>query len=126
MINCTEPWARAYAVTTIEAAPTLTPRSAEICGNSESDTRTIDWLAKEASASSVMALVALARETGGVEGKVDSGGFGRLSTALSLTWPFFPAKAGIQRGLWLMILDSRNRRAQARRPSDGYAREWVE
>src|SRR6478609_4112733 len=81
MINCTEPWARAYAVTTIEAAPTLTPRSAEICGNSESDTRTIDWLAKEASASSVMALVALPRKTGGVEGKVDSGGLDGLSTA---------------------------------------------
>jgi valyl-tRNA synthetase len=72
-------------VTTIEAAPTLTPRSAEICGNSESDTRTIDWLAKEASASSVMALVALPRETGGVEGKVDSGGLDGLSTARTIS-----------------------------------------
>src|SRR6478672_3798244 len=85
MINCTEPWARAYAVTTIEAAPTLTPKSAEICGNNESDTRTIDWLAKEASASSVMALVALPRETGGVEGKVDSGGLDGLSTARTIS-----------------------------------------
>jgi hypothetical protein len=72
-------------VTTIEAAPTLTPKSAEICGNSESDTRTIDWLAKEASASRVMALVALPRETGGVGAKVDSGGLGGLSTAQLLT-----------------------------------------
>ena len=59
-------------MTTIEAAPTLTPRSADICGSRESDTRTIDWLAKEATASSVMALVALPRETGGVGDKVDS------------------------------------------------------
>ena len=56
-------------MTTIEAAPTLTPRSAAICGSSESDTRTIDWLAKEASASSVMAEVALPREAGGVGGQ---------------------------------------------------------
>jgi hypothetical protein len=35
-----------------------------ICGNSESETRTIDWLAKEASASSVMAEVVLPRGTG--------------------------------------------------------------
>ena len=69
-----------------------------------------------------MAEVALPRLAVGVWDKVDSGGFGRLSTALSLTWPFIPAKAGIQRGLWLMILDSRNRRAQARRPLDCYAR----
>jgi len=72
-------------VTTIEAAPTLTPISAEICGNSESETRTIDWLAKEASASSVIADVALPRETVGVPGKVDSGGLGGLSTAQLLT-----------------------------------------
>jgi valyl-tRNA synthetase len=72
-------------VTTIEAAPTLTPRSAEICGNSESDTRTIDWLAKEASASSVMAEVALPREAGGVAGKVDSGRLGGLSTARTIS-----------------------------------------
>jgi hypothetical protein len=36
--------------------------SVEICGRSESDTLTIDWLAKEARASSVMAEVALPRE----------------------------------------------------------------
>src|SRR5262245_32408315 len=58
-MSCTEPCASAYAVTTIEAAPTLTPKSAEIWGNRESDTRTIDWLAKAANASNVMALVAL-------------------------------------------------------------------
>src|SRR5262249_47433387 len=57
MTSCTDPCASAYAVTTIEAAPTLTPKSAEICGKSESETRTIDWLAKEASARSVMAEV---------------------------------------------------------------------
>src|SRR5690242_21372830 len=33
--------------------------SVEICGSSESDTRTIDWLANEATARSVMAEVAL-------------------------------------------------------------------
>src|SRR5215510_8360880 len=76
MMSCTEPCASAYAVTTIDAAPTLTPKSAEICGNSESETRTIDWLAKEARASSVIALVALPRGTGGVEDKVDSDGPG--------------------------------------------------
>ena len=66
---------------TTEAAPTLTPRSADICGNRESETRTIDWLANEANASSVMALVALVRLAGEGGGKVDSGGPGRLSTA---------------------------------------------
>jgi hypothetical protein len=65
----------------MEAAPTLTPKSADICGKSESDTRTIDWLAKEATASSVMALVALPRDGRGGLCKVDSGGVGGLSTA---------------------------------------------
>jgi len=64
-------------VTTTEAAP----KSAAICGSRESETRTIDWLAKEASASSVMALVALPRETGSLGDKVDSGASGGLSTA---------------------------------------------
>jgi valyl-tRNA synthetase len=41
----------------------------------------MDWLANEASASSVIADVALPRETGGVADKVDSGGPGGLSTA---------------------------------------------
>jgi hypothetical protein len=68
-------------VTTIEAAPTLTPKSVAICGNNESETRTIDWLAKEASASSVMADVALPRETGVTGDKVDSRWRGRLSSA---------------------------------------------
>jgi hypothetical protein len=36
--------------------------SVEICGSSESETRTIDWLANEATASSVMAEVALPLE----------------------------------------------------------------
>jgi hypothetical protein len=68
-------------VTTIEAEPTLTPKSVAICGNSESETRTIDWLAKEASASSVMAEVVLPRETGVAGDKVDSRWRGRLSSA---------------------------------------------
>ena len=49
-------------MTTIEAAPTLTPMSVEICGKSESETRTIDWLANDATARSVMAEVALPPE----------------------------------------------------------------
>ena len=68
-------------MTTIEAAPTLTPKSAAICGKSESETRTIDWLAKEASASSVIADVALPRETGVSGDKVDSRWCGRFSNA---------------------------------------------
>src|SRR5512139_2205908 len=59
--------------------------SAEICGRSESDTRTIDWLAKEASASSVMAEVALPRDAVDVVVKVDSGGSGGLSTARAIS-----------------------------------------
>jgi hypothetical protein len=58
--------------------------SVEICGSSESETRTIDWLAKEATASSVMAEVALPPEAVEEVGKVDSGGSGGLSTALLL------------------------------------------
>jgi hypothetical protein len=58
--------------------------SVEICGNSESETRTIDWLAKDATASSVMAEVALPPEAVDEVVKVDSGGPGGLSTALLL------------------------------------------
>ncbi len=67
-------------MTTIEAAPTVTLKSAAICGSSESVTRTMAWAAKEASARSVMALVALPRG-GEVSGKVDSSLGGGLSTA---------------------------------------------
>src|SRR5436190_11798173 len=38
----------------IEAAPTVVPKSAAICGRSESVTRTIAWLAKPAPASRMM------------------------------------------------------------------------
>jgi hypothetical protein len=41
MTSWIEPWVIAYAVTMIEAAPTVTPMSAAICGSSESDARTI-------------------------------------------------------------------------------------
>jgi len=59
--------------------------SVEICGNSESETRTIDWLANDATAKSVMAEVALPPEA--VDGvvKVDSGGSGGLSTARAIS-----------------------------------------
>src|SRR5882672_10393676 len=40
-----------------EAAPTVTAKSAAICGSSESAERTIDWAAKPATASSTMARV---------------------------------------------------------------------
>ena len=72
-------------MTTIEAAPTLTPMSVEICGNSESETRTIDWLAKDATAKSVMAEVALPPEAVDEVVKVDSGGSGGLSTARAIS-----------------------------------------
>src|SRR5262249_26383552 len=38
----------------MEASPTVVPKSAAICGNSESVTRTIAWLAKPATASRMM------------------------------------------------------------------------
>src|SRR5215813_8768238 len=38
----------------MEASPTVVPKSAAICGNSESVTRTIAWLAKPAAASRMM------------------------------------------------------------------------
>jgi hypothetical protein len=59
--------------------------SVEICGNSESETRTIDWLANDATARSVMAEVALPPEAVEEVVKVDSGGPGGLSTAQLLT-----------------------------------------
>src|SRR5882672_12553209 len=63
-----------------EVAPTVTFRSAAICGRSESVTRTMAWAAKEASASSVMALVALPLVWADSAGKVDSRWRGGLST----------------------------------------------
>ena len=41
----------------IDAAPTVTPMSAAICGSSESVARTIAWPEKPASASSAIARV---------------------------------------------------------------------
>ena len=69
----------------IEAAPTVTPMSAAICGSSESPARTIAWLAKPASASSAMAEVALPLEAVEEAVKVDSGGSGGLSTAQAIS-----------------------------------------
>ena len=57
MTSWIEPWVSAYAVTMIEAAPTVTPISAAICGSSESDARTFAWLENPASASSAIARV---------------------------------------------------------------------
>jgi hypothetical protein len=65
----------------IAVAPTLALRSAAICGNSESVTRTMACVAKPAMASRTMALVALPRAKGRWSGKVDSMLFGRPSTA---------------------------------------------
>src|SRR6185437_13355901 len=65
----------------IEVAPTLTLRSAAICGSSESVERTMAWAAKEASASSVMALVALPLDLALDSGKVDTRWGGGLSSA---------------------------------------------
>src|SRR4029079_5670719 len=59
--------------------------SVEICGNSESETRTIDWLAIDATAKSVMAEVALPPEAVDEVVKVDSGGSGGLSTARAIS-----------------------------------------
>ena len=59
--------------------------SVEICGNSESETRTIDWLANDATAKSVMAEVALPPEAVDEVVKVDSGGSGGLSTARAIS-----------------------------------------
>ena len=41
----------------IEATPTVVPMSAATCGSSESDERTIAWLANPARARNTMALV---------------------------------------------------------------------
>src|SRR5580704_3667076 len=60
--------------------PTVTLRSAAICGSSESVERTMAWAANEASASSVMALVALPLFWD-ESGKVDTSLCGGLSTA---------------------------------------------
>ena len=68
-------------MTTIEVAPTLTCRSAAICGSSELVERTMAWAAKEASARSVMALVALPLGLAWDSGKVDTRWRGGLSSA---------------------------------------------
>src|SRR5262249_28268154 len=49
----------------IEAAPTVTAKSAAICGSSESAERTMDWAAKPATARSTMARVWEGEETDG-------------------------------------------------------------
>ena len=49
---------------TIEAAPMVTARLVAICGSSESDTRTIAWLAKPASDSRKMARFGFGMVTG--------------------------------------------------------------
>ena len=67
--SCTEPCASRYTVTTIEVAPTVTLRSAAICGSSELVTRTMAWAAKPATAKSAMALVALPPVFDGFSGK---------------------------------------------------------
>src|SRR6266481_801228 len=48
--DCTVP----HNATTIEASPTVVPKSTAICGRSESVTRTIAWLAKPAPANRTM------------------------------------------------------------------------
>ena len=53
----------------IEVAPTVTFRSAAICGSSKSVDRTMPWAAKAATASRMMALVALPLDGGGFSGK---------------------------------------------------------
>src|SRR5271169_126646 len=64
-----------------EVAPTVTFKSAAICGSSESVERTMAWAAKEASARSVMALVALPLGLAWDSGKVDTRWRGGLSSA---------------------------------------------
>src|SRR5882672_3927317 len=65
----------------IEAAPTVTPLSAAICGSSESAARTIAWLEKPASASSAMARVGVWEGEGTECCFVDRAGRGRSCTA---------------------------------------------
>src|SRR5919206_2218689 len=48
----------------IEAAPTVVPKSAAICGRSESVTRTIAWLANPAPANRMMERVGTSRAGG--------------------------------------------------------------
>ncbi len=68
-----------------EVAPTVTSQSAAICGSSELVERTMAWVAKEASASRVMARIgACARRSGhcGIPAKVDTSvGAAGLSSA---------------------------------------------
>ena len=64
-----------------EVAPTVTLRSAAICGSSESVERTMAWAAKEASAKRVIARVALPLGWAWVTGKVDTRWRGGFCTA---------------------------------------------
>src|SRR3954447_21262778 len=67
----------------IDAAPTVTPISAAICGSSESAARTIAWLEKPASASNAMARIGV-WDAGvvGTDGRfVDRAGRGSSCTA---------------------------------------------
>jgi hypothetical protein len=52
-------------VTTIAAAPTVVPKSAAICGSSESVTLTCAWLAKPATASRMIERIGVLRVSGG-------------------------------------------------------------
>src|SRR5438445_4569741 len=81
MMSCTVPCVNAYAVTMIEAAPTVTPISVAICGSSESAARTIAWLEKPASASNAMARVGVGEEEGTESRFVDGSGSGGSCSA---------------------------------------------
>ena len=74
MASWTVPWATAYAVTTTAAAPMAVWNSAAICGKSESVTRTCAWLAKPATASSMMARVGDLRGSAAVVAVVNEAG----------------------------------------------------
>src|SRR5712691_11429075 len=65
----------------IEAAPMLTPRSAAICGSSESADRTIAWLAKPATARKTIARVGVwwdGDNGGGTRAAADRGWTGTI------------------------------------------------
>src|SRR5262245_63835043 len=61
----------------IEAAPTVTAKSAAICGSSESVERTIAWLAKPATARSAMARVGVGVGRDGEGASTGRSGSGR-------------------------------------------------
>src|SRR4029079_12624231 len=83
--------------------------SVEICGSSESVTRTTDWLAKEASARSAIAEVALPPEAVEEVVKVDSGGSGGLSTARLYDVTAHPRESWDPAQACTEVLDSRLR-----------------